>query len=285
MAYDRINWENTPSTDTPLNADNLNNMDAGIASLDAMIDAANSLISGLHDAVSLLEARMDTFVALQDGSTTGDAEIIDARNIGDGETYASLQAALRAIYIAATSTVYWNTIQGRPAIDKGSAESSIIEGNNTSATSLYAHAEGNGTTATGQQAHSEGYSTQAVGVGSHAENHSTHATGDYSHTEGSNTEAAGQYSHAEGVYTSATHRSQHVFGEHNVPDTSSNGPTIRGTYVEIVGNGEVGRKSNARTLDWYGNEAIAGALTIGKGTSDEVTITPSQLRSLLQLIN
>lgn len=35
MAYTRVNWENSPSTDTPINIDNLNIMDAGIAELDA----------------------------------------------------------------------------------------------------------------------------------------------------------------------------------------------------------------------------------------------------------
>ena len=31
MAYERVNWENLPSTKTPVNADNLNKTDAGIA--------------------------------------------------------------------------------------------------------------------------------------------------------------------------------------------------------------------------------------------------------------
>lgn len=31
MAYERVNWENLPSTNTPVNADNLNKMDKGIA--------------------------------------------------------------------------------------------------------------------------------------------------------------------------------------------------------------------------------------------------------------
>ena len=30
MAYERVNWENLPSTNTPVNADNLNKMDEGI---------------------------------------------------------------------------------------------------------------------------------------------------------------------------------------------------------------------------------------------------------------
>lgn len=44
MAYTRVNWENLPSTNTPLNATNLNKMDAGIASLDTDL---GSLVSNL----------------------------------------------------------------------------------------------------------------------------------------------------------------------------------------------------------------------------------------------
>lgn len=37
MAYTRVNWENLPSTNTPVNATNLNKMDAGIANLETEI--------------------------------------------------------------------------------------------------------------------------------------------------------------------------------------------------------------------------------------------------------
>lgn len=59
----------------------------------------------------------------------------------------------------------------------------------------------------------------------------------------------GDLSHAEGNGTTANHRSQHVFGEYNILDPSENASSIRGTYVEIVGNGEYSAYSNARTLD------------------------------------
>ena len=35
MAYERVNWQDYPSKATPLNAENLNKMDEGIANLDA----------------------------------------------------------------------------------------------------------------------------------------------------------------------------------------------------------------------------------------------------------
>ena len=39
MAYERVNWENLPSKNTPVNADNLNKMDEGIANIDTKINA------------------------------------------------------------------------------------------------------------------------------------------------------------------------------------------------------------------------------------------------------
>lgn len=52
------------------------------------------------------------------------------------------------------------------------------------------------------------------------------------------------------------------------------------TYAEIVGNGEDNNnRSNARTLDWEGNETLAGSLTLGS-----TTITEAQLQALLALL-
>ena len=41
MAYERVNWENLPSTNTPVNADNLNKMDEGIANAVEKSDLLN----------------------------------------------------------------------------------------------------------------------------------------------------------------------------------------------------------------------------------------------------
>lgn len=45
MAYERVNWENLPSTNTPVNATNLNKMDAGIAN--AVEKTGDTLTGGL----------------------------------------------------------------------------------------------------------------------------------------------------------------------------------------------------------------------------------------------
>lgn len=165
------------------------------------------------------------------------------------------------------------------------------EGNVTLSTASYAHAEGYGTTASGQQSHAEGQETYAGSNNSHAEGRQTQATNDYSHAEGNLTTASGDgahaengynlasgsYSHAEGMYTTASgdeahaegqytiakHRYQHVFGSYNKPDPSTATTSEKGNYIEIVGNGTISTTSNARTLDWAGNEILKGGLTLG----------------------
>ena len=73
-------------------------------------------------------------------------------------------------------------------------------------------------------------------------------------------------SHAEGAGTTASSHYQHVHGKYNIEDTSN-------TYAEIVGNGYETEKSNAYTLDWYGNAWYAGtvegkALILPSSTTD-----------------
>lgn len=148
----------------------------------------------------------------------------------------------------------------------GSAASgyqSHAEGSTTHATGQSSHAEGSSTSASKAAAHAEGSTTIASGAAAHSEGSTTTASGDSAHSEGHNTNAAGRYSHAEGYYTIANHQSQHVFGEYNIPDSNQSASTAKGDYVEIVGNGTYGNESNARTLDWNGNESVAGMLRIG----------------------
>lgn len=53
--YTRINWENEPSVETPLNAKNLNNMDKGIDDLDnKLIENTEDINGWLNRAVSIL---------------------------------------------------------------------------------------------------------------------------------------------------------------------------------------------------------------------------------------
>lgn len=134
-------------------------------------------------------------------------------------------------------SIEWTDILNRPPVNPGEGSNSIVEGLNNTATALCAHAEGYGTTASGSD------------------------------------------SHAEGNGTVANHWAQHVFGTYNTPDPSTAGPNQKGTYVEIVGNG-IGTgdmlSSNARTLDWSGNEVLAGKLTVGAAPTANMDVATKQ---------
>ena len=163
------------------------------------------------------------------------------------------------------------------------------EGSQTTAQGNGSHAEGTRTTAVGGFSHAEGYDTISNSLYSHAEGQHTTSSGNYSHAEGGYTTSTGpcshaegyyaisrgNYSHAEGNYTIASGQYQHTSGQYNVED-------LNNTYAEIVGIGTStsGRK-NGRTLDWSGNEQLAGSLTLGLGTTDQTTVTAAQLKQLL----
>ena len=153
--------------------------------------------------------------------------------------------------------------EGNGAVASGSG--SHAEGKSSQASKIASHAEGNSTAASGSYSHAEGSDTVASGSCSHAEGYSTTASKDYTHAEGCETTASGLFAHAEGLGTVANHAAQHVFGEYNVADDSSAAATSRGNFAEIVGNGANSHNlSNARTLDWSGNEVLAGGLTVNK---------------------
>lgn len=163
-----------------------------------------------------------------------------------------------------TSNNYGSHAEGYKTYASGNQ--SHAEGYRTTANGSSSHSEGNYSKATNSYAHAENQS-YASGQYSHSEGYATTSNGNYSHAEGYGAYAEGSSSHAEGYYTTATHKSQHVFGEFNALDTSTAVNYNRGTYVEIVGNGTnatTGR-SNARTLDWDGNEVLAGNITLGSG--------------------
>ena len=159
-----------------------------------------------------------------------------------------------------------------------SGYSSHAEGANTAASGPTSHAEGGGTTASGYNSHAEGGGTTAGGGNSHAEGNGTIASEAATHAEGNGTTASGDYSHTEGNGTIANHKSQHVFGEWNIADPSLNTPDVRGNYVEIVGNGAYAHNSNARTLDWSGNEMLTGTLTIGGASGATLKVESGALK-------
>lgn len=114
-----------------------------------------------------------------------------------------------------------------------------------------------------REAFASGRSNTASGYYSHAEGYGNSVLMQNGHVEGEYNTVSGRSAHAEGEYNIANHRDQHVFGSYNIADTSTQNASTKGNYIEIVGNGTADNaRSNARTLDWSGNETLAGWLTM-----------------------
>lgn len=137
---------------------------------------------------------------------------------------------------------------------------SFVAGDNNDANGDYSVAMGHGCAVSGEAAQAFGLST-ASGDYSHAEGYTSAARGNYSHAEGTATQSNGESAHAEGAYTKASSANQHVSGKYNIEDNAD-------TYAEIIGNGTADNaRSNARTLDWNGNETLAGDLYFNGGAN------------------
>lgn len=88
--YSKINFLNRPSKKTPLNAANLNKMDEAIDGLDNRVVETN-------DALLVERARIDNLAKLPEGSTTGDAELIDGRVDYNGNTHTNIGTHIREV--------------------------------------------------------------------------------------------------------------------------------------------------------------------------------------------
>ena len=148
------------------------------------------------------------------------------------------------------------------------------EGCGTVAGNNAAHAEGKGSYAFGNQSHAEGLRTQAQYDSAHSEGSYSIAGGQASHAEGWGSAAFGHNSHTEGEKTVAQRKDQHVFGKYNITETGDT--WTLGNLVEIVGNGTSSTPSNARTLDWSGNEWLAGKLTVGAAPVNDMDVATKQ---------
>ena len=78
-------------------------------------------VSANENAINVLDARMDTFASLPNGSTTGDAELLDIRVAYDGTTYPSAGDSVRAqignLSISKQEEIVLNTKTGHKYYD------------------------------------------------------------------------------------------------------------------------------------------------------------------------
>lgn len=188
-------------------------------------------------------------------------------------------------------------------VAQATADYSHAEGNMTQATAEASHAEGFGAAANGVRSHAEGSMTVASGHASHAEGNSTargeysHAEckgvayGNCSSATGILTTIYSDYGHAGGAYNieDATTKGFWRAGTHydvgdvvykeepeyallqcitENTDAEFNASNWQAAEIknalEVIGNGtSASARSNARKLDWNGNEYLAGNVYVG----------------------
>lgn len=250
MSYDKYTWK----TGEVITEEKLNHIEDGIANIEA---------GGSSFDLSDRMAKGSKTGAIIEGSVEGE--------------YANIASGFFAHAEGSRTTASSNSSHAEGFITTAEGDYSHAEGGQTSSTGINAHAEGQSTIASGNNAHAEGQSSTASGMDAHAEGASTQASGNVSHAEGAGSIASGNSSHAEGYGTIANHLSQHVFGQYNIEDQSTATNNNRGNYVQIVGNGtSASSRSNARTLDWSGNETLSGKLTLGAAPTENMDAVTKQ---------
>lgn len=155
--------------------------------------------------------------------------------------------------------------------------------------------KGDSSIAAGSFCAAKGYASSAFGYGAEANGAHQHVVGRYNEIDGPDAFedfVPGQYNEVgkkvRAINDQTFNMEYWICKVANVDLTisTSNWDQIPAgcMYAEIVGNGDSATRSNARALDWDGNESLAGSITLGKGTSDEVTLTAAQLKQLLALL-
>lgn len=191
---------------------------------------------------------------------------------------------------------------------------SFAEGLRTTASNNGAHAEGVDTIASGDRSHAEGNKTIASGTYSHAQGNLTHANGNASFTAGAGTIAVNARETVLGSYNIPTVHSndkpnRKYVGDWNKDKTYTNADCVRhnnkfyvcqaadntaepGTsgsnwneltgssasyHLLTIGNGNNNdERSNAATVDMYGNAWFAGNITVGENKTRVATIDDLQ---------
>lgn len=198
-------------------------------------------------------------------STGGSTEI----DLSDYVTTSALQTAL-GDYAPKQSPEFTNSISFNRMPESTIGTDSIalgLTGGAATASGTGAIALG-GSTASALQSFAAGPGATASSYSASAIGFHTVASNQYAHATGSRTTASGVASMAGGQYTIANHAAQYALGQYNVSDTSNAEADARGTYIEIIGNGNgADARSNARVLDWAGNEYIGGDIYVGCDSS------------------
>jgi len=251
MAYTRVNWEDgSTSHNTPISAENLNKMDAGIKELDTnkanksggdftgdisvnlsgdaskpfvKTDYANGAIHINSKQGAYTNYKIGKVERTVSGNTyeynypdkSGTFVVTDANNNTDlGWNNTIENGVLRSVAEGYTNTLDDTSdchVEGFNNVVSGGS-SAHAEGSNNSVSESQSHVEGKQNTVSARMAHAEGYNNTVSALYGHAEGGANTVSGEAAHCEGTNNTASGERSHAEGANTEATAESSHAEG-------------------------------------------------------------------------
>lgn len=208
----------------------------------------------------------NTYLFIYDGSVfqvVGMHEMGRDANTTIGSNSATFGFGLTASGAFSLAAGTNNTASGNKSFVTGdhnsaSAQNSSAEGTYNVASNYQAHAQGSHTTASGENSTSEGLGTIAAGL-------NEHASGQYNKpdTDCVETFVPGKQYHV-GDRVSYSPQSGKTFVYECFRDTSAEyldalSWEISGKFLDVVGNGTGNNaRSNARALDWDGNEYLKG---------------------------
>ena len=259
-SYERINWQNTPSVATPINASNLNKMDSAIKALDeAMGDVSksNRLFS-----MSVQSVASNKITAYMGDTSIGEAGDLIMLNTLDksGTTSSSWSLYLTEPTPGGISKTFaLKNVDGSAAyteaVDAGAIMFVMITGTNTANVvgvinaanidfPLSVDKGGTGNTVgfiqTGKRAGT------TVGTNATIEGSDNAVTGNYSHADGYANTVSGSCATASGRYNNAGHDYQAVVGQFNdnKADTlfevgNGTANNARSNALEVYSNGHV----------------------------------------------
>jgi len=122
--YARVNWQNSPSTTTPLNADNLNKMDKGIDDLDNAIEELNNNLGNFQNTIIVLSGNTSKTITF-----TGVATLFITSNRTDSVAYKSA-----VIVLGGTSNIKIVELQTASNITYSATNNALTITNNASST-------------------------------------------------------------------------------------------------------------------------------------------------------
>jgi len=250
MAYTRVNWEDeSTSHNTPISAENLNKMDAGIKELDTnkanksggdftgdisvnlsgdaskpfvKTDYENGSIHINDKHGSAIDYKIGRVVQTHSADTcqqvypnkSGTFAIIDWNESIDLTMSNTIEnGVLRSVAEGYNNTLDDTSdchVEGfNNAVSGGQVHA---EGSNNSVSEDDSHVEGKQNTVSAKMAHAEGYNNNVSALYGHAEGGANTVSGEAAHCEGTNNTASGARAHAEGGGTEATADSSHAEG-------------------------------------------------------------------------